>query len=382
MRQVKFGKPMIDDAEKNAVSEVLGGDILVHGPKAKQFESDFSSFVGGGHSVSVSSCTAGLHLSYFHYGLGPGDEVIVPAQSHVATVHAVELVGATPVFVDAELETGNIDIDSIENAITPKTKALSLVHYLGMPVNMHRIMDIAEKHNLIVVEDCALGVGSYYDGKHVGLFGDMGCYSFYPVKHFTTAEGGMILTKHEDAALQLTRKKAFGVDRTDSERKVPGVYDVNMLGFNYRLNEIQAAIGIEQLKKVQGFLDKREVNYNRLNAGLSEIEEIDLFRSSHGKFKSSHYCLSVILNDDLAPKRFEIVKELNSNGVGTSVYYPKAIPEFTYYKEKYGYREGQFANASRISNQSIALPVAPHLDVEDMDYIVDELKKAINKIQK
>lgn len=231
-RTVKFGKPIIGQEEMDAVMEVLSGDILVHGPKAHEFEEHFAAFTGANHAISVSSCTAALHLSYFVLGIGKGDEVIVPAQSHVATAHAVELTGAKPVFVDAEPSTGNIDIDRIEANITPATKAISLVHFLGMPVDMDRIMKIATSRNLRVVEDCALAIGTYFKGKHAGLFGDTGCFSFYPVKHFTTAEGGMILTKTPEHAHKFGRQKAFGVDRTVSERKVPGVYDVDMLGFN------------------------------------------------------------------------------------------------------------------------------------------------------
>lgn len=380
MREVKFGKPIIGQEEKDAVMKVLEGDILVHGPKAKEFEKAFSDFTLAPHAVSTSSCTASLHLSYFHYGIGTGDEVIAPAQSHVATVHAIELAGATPVFVDAEPITGNINIDDIENKITSKTKAITVVHYLGMPVDMSRIMVIADKHNLIVIEDCALAVGSYYKGKHAGLWGDIGCYSFYPVKHFTTAEGGMSITKHAQVAEKLTRQKAFGVDRTDSERKVPGVYEVNMLGYNYRMNEIQAAIGVEQIKRVPGFLTTREENYNHLTKGLQEINEISLLKSTHGDFKSSYYCHSIILDETIAEKRFEVVNFLKEKGVGTSVYYPKAIPEFVYYKEKYGYKNNDYPEAAKLSNCSIALPVAPHLNTEDMDYVVETLKEAIQAI--
>lgn len=379
-REIKFGKPIIEDSEKKAVLDVLSGDILVHGPKAVEFEKSFSKFTNSPFSVSTSSCTASLHLSYFHFGIGKGDEVIVPAQSHVATVHTVELAGAKPVFVDAELQTGNIDIEQIELNITDKTKAISVVHYLGMPVAMDQICSIAEKYNLKVIEDCALAVGSYYKGIHAGLWGDTGSYSFYPVKHFTTAEGGMLITKHQEVAEKIKRKKAFGVERAHHERKVPGVYDVNMLGFNYRMNEVQAAIGVEQMKKVHGFLDVREKNYFALEKGLKELDEISLFQSTHGDFKSSYYCLSILLNDDIAAKRFELVKAINDLGVGTSVYYPKAIPEFTYYKEKYGYKDNQFVNAAKISNQTIALPVGPHLNKDDMAYIVQSLKNAITKL--
>lgn len=381
MREIHFGRPCIDDAEKNAVMDVLNGPILVHGPRAKDFEKDFAGYTGAPHAISCSSCTAAMHLLYFNWGFGEGDEVIVPAQTHTATAHAVELCGAKPVFVDAEKDTANIDISQIEAAITDKTRAIAIVHFLGMPVDMDGIMTIANKHNLKVVEDCALAIGTTYKGKHAGLFGDAGCFSFYPVKHITTAEGGMIICKDDDMAAKLERKKAFGVDRHMGERKIPGVYDVNMLGLNYRMNEIQAAIGIEQIKKIPGILKKRETNFNRLNKGLSEISELELLNSTGGDYVSSYYCLSIILKDNIAEKRFEIVEALKKRGVGTSVYYPKPVPHMTYYKEKYGYAEDTFPNAARISYKSIALPCAPHLNEDDMDYIVTSVKESINEVK-
>ncbi len=377
MKEIPFGRPMIGEEERSAVAEVLQGNILVHGPKSKEFESSFGEYTKAPHSVSVSSCTAGLHLAYFSKGIKEGDEVIVPAQTHTATAHAVEYVGAKPVFVDAESTTGNIDIDKIEAAITPKTKAISVVHYLGMPVDMERVCAIAEKHNLLVVEDCALSVGGTFKGIHTGLWGDIGCFSFYPVKHMTTAEGGMCITKHEDLAEQITKRRAFGLDRVVGTRKMPGIYDVTMLGFNYRMNEIEAAIGVEQVKKLDSILSARKENYEALAEELSTIDGIELFKSTHGDFQSSYYCLSVVLDDSIAGRRPEIVNYLKGIGVGTSVYYPKAVPQMTYYKEKYGYKEGAFPIAERISNQSIALPVGPHLSTDDMRVVASELKKAI-----
>ena len=164
--------------------------------------------------MSVSSCIAGMHLIYFSIGLGIGDEVIVPAQTHIATAHAVELTGAKPVFVDAENETGNIDHTKIEAAINENTKAVAVVHYLGVPVNMEAIKKITQKYNLFLLEDCALAPGAYYKNVHVGLYGDAGVFSFYPVKHITTAEGGIIILKDKKLASKLRLKKAFGVDRT------------------------------------------------------------------------------------------------------------------------------------------------------------------------
>lgn len=381
MRNILFGRPIIGDEEKDAVMEVLSNPILVHGPKAKEFENAFAAYTASRYAVSVSSCTAALHLSYFNLGLKSGDEVIVPAQTHNATAHAVEYCGAKPVFVDAEIQTGNIDIEQIEDAITDRTKAISVVHFLGMPVDMDKINKVAKKNNLFVLEDCALAIGTYFKGIHAGLHGDAGCFSFYPVKHMTTAEGGMLITKHADLAEQIGYKKAFGVNRTHGQRKVPGVYDVNMLGFNYRMNEIQASIGIEQLKRVDGFLEKRAQNYKALENGVKEIEELTLFQSTNKDFQSSYYCLSAMLKEPFLGKRFEIVSHLKANGVGTSVYYPKAVPHLTYYKEKYSYSDDSFPVASWISESSIALPVGPHLNIEDMNYIIASIKKAIKEVK-
>jgi perosamine synthetase len=378
-RNIPFGKPMIGDAERAAVTEVLLGTQLVHGPRAKQFEADFAAYVGGGHATSVGSCTAGLHLAYFYLGTGPGDQVIVPAQTHVATAHAVEFTGATPVFVDVDPNTGNIAIDQIEAAITPRTRAISVVHYLGLPVDMDRINAIAKRHKLFVVEDCALAIGSKFKGVHAGLLGDIGCFSFYPVKHITTGEGGMVTARSEAVIRRIERQKAFGVDRTVAERKVPGVYDVTMLGYNYRMNEMAAALGIEQMKRVSGFLARRAENAAVLRAGLKDIAEITLLDGGGGDFGHSQYCIAAVLDDRTARRRQEIIAAINAAGVGTSVYYPVAVPHMTYYKAKYGAREGAFPHASRISNQSIALSVGPHLDGDDMRYTVDAVKNAIGK---
>jgi len=382
MRQIPFGKPMIGNGEKEAVLDVLNGPILVHGPRSVQFEKEFALWTGAPFAVSVASCTAAMHLFYFYAGIGPGDEVIVPAQTHAATAHAVELCGAKPVFIDAEKSTGNIDIDQIESNISEKTKAISVVHYLGMPVQMDRVVEIARRRSLLVLEDCALAIGTRYKGIHAGCWGDAGCFSFYPVKHITTAEGGMLITGNKDIAEKIARQKAFGVDRTVQERSLPGMYDVTMLGFNYRMSELQAALGIEQMKRINGFLERRKENYQELTKGLRDIDEITLLASSNGEYQSGYYCHSVILDENLLAAKNEIVNSLKERGVGTSVYYPKPVPHFTYYKEKYGFSEGAFPIASWISRNSIALPVGPHLDPEDMKYIVKTIKQSISEVKK
>ena len=378
---IPFGMPIIGEEEKLAVMKVLEGSILVHGPLATKFEDDFCKYTGSPYSVSVSSCTAGMHLVYFALGYGPNDEVIIPAQTHVATAHAVELTGARAVFVDAELTTGNIDIDAIEAAITPKTRAIAVVHYLGVPVDMPRILDIAKKHNLFVVEDCALAPGAKIDNIHVGLYGDVGVFSFYPVKHFTTAEGGMIILKDKNFAQRLRLLKAFGVDKTHSERKEPGVYDTVALGFNYRMSEIHAAIGIEQIKKLPIFLEKRRQNFELLEKNLEEVRGLRLLPQPYNdKKQSCHYCAGVILDENLMSRRGEIITKLGQKGIGTSVYYPQPVPRMTYYKEKYGYEHAKYPNATRISDGIIALTVAPHITPEQIVFMTNELKTIMKDI--
>ena len=282
LHDIPFGRPWIDDTDRQAVMDVLNRHVLTHGPKCKEFEASFSRFIGGGYAVSTSSCMASLHLSAIHFALKPGDEVIVPSQTHVATVHAVELMEATPVFVDCELETGNIDISQIELKISSKTKAIFLVHFAGIPVEMDKICQLAEKHHLKVVEDCALSVGSYYNGKHVGLWGDTGCFSFYPVKHMTTAEGGMLISQDEKIANEIAHFRAFSVDRTFNERKIPGVYDVTGVGLNYRMSELHAALGCTQIQKLDRNLAIRDNNFRVLKERLSKIEKISSILDSKG----------------------------------------------------------------------------------------------------
>jgi perosamine synthetase len=379
-RKIPFGRPWITDAEKNAVMQVLSGDVLTHGPQAHAFEKEFATFIGGGHCLTTSSGMAALHLAYWQLGIGAGDEVIVAAQTHVATAHAVEFVGAKPVFADFDRATGNMDPAKIEALITPRTRAIGLVHYAGIPCDMDAIMAIAERHKLKVIEDCALALGTRWRGKHAGLFGDAAIVSFYPVKHITTGDGGMFITRHADLAAKVAKARAFGVDRTFAERAVPGVYDVPTLGINYRLSDINSAIGRKQLERLGIMLDKRRHNFQRLKAALSKLENVRILDVQEKHAENSHYCLTVVLEGDASARRDALVAKLNAAGVGTSVYYPHPIPRLKYYREKYGYNPSQFPNAARISDCAIALPVGPHVGDEDMDYIARHFAQALKEI--
>jgi perosamine synthetase len=378
-REIPFGRPMIGEAERRAVAEVLAGTTLTHGPRVREFEQAFAAFTGASGAVATASCTASMHLVYLYLGIGPGDEVIVPTQTHTATAHCVELVGARCVFVDSEPRTGNIDLDRIEPLINERTKALAVVHYLGLPVDMDRVTEIARRHKLFVVEDCALALGTRYKGTHAGLLGDVGCFSFYPVKHITTGEGGMLISKHPEVSDAVSRLRAFGIDRNVVEdRKIPGMYDVQGIGLNYRLNEIGAALGIEQMKRLPDFLRRRRENHDALAAGLRQVQGIELLQSSHGHFESSYYCMVMLLPPGLMGRRPEVMEALKARGVGSSVYYPKPVPRMTYYRRKYGFAENAYPVASAISDRAVALPVGPHVDREDVDYMVSAVKDVLS----
>jgi len=348
--------------------------VLTHGPECKGFEDDFVTMMGGGYAASTSSCMASLHLAWMDLGIGPGDEVIVPAMTHAATVHAVALCGATPVFVDCEAGSGNMTADAIKAAITDKTKGIGIVHYIGIPCDMPAIMKVADAAGLPVVEDCAIAVGSRIDGTHVGLFGHVGCYSFYPVKHITTCEGGMIVSNNKETVDRIAKFRAFSVDRTYSERKVPGIYDVADVGMNYRMSEMQGALGRTQLKKLPEILKRRKANFEVLKAGLEEIGNIRVIDDPDPRYTNTHYCLIAVLEGDLAARRDDIILALQAMGVGTSVYYPHPVSRLTAYKKRYGYNPGVFSNAEMISDTSIALPVGPHLDGNDMHDIATAMR--------
>ena len=380
IRSIPFGRPWITDDDRRAVQDVLEGPILAHGPHSKAFESEFAAFLGGeAHAVSVSSGMAALHLSYLLLGIGPGDEVVVPALTHVATVHAVELVGAKPVFADCDPRTGNVTVKTIAPLITSRTKAIGVVHFVGIPCAMPDIMAFAESKGLKVVEDCALAVGTRYGGVHVGLFGDTGIFSFYPVKHITTGEGGMAVSRYKDLAAKIASFRAFGVDRSHSEREIPGYYDVPTLGLNYRMGEIPAALGRSQLTRIREILAKRRRNFDMLKAGLLSISGLRVLDAVEQEAENSYYCLSVILEGVRGTARNAIVKELGERGIGTSIYYPRPVPFMSYYREKYASDPRAYPNASLISDQSIALPVGVHLNEDDIGYMVEVIQDVVKK---
>jgi dTDP-4-amino-4,6-dideoxygalactose transaminase len=370
----------IEKLEKKYVNDCLNTSWIGQGAYVKNLEIEFSKYVGCKYGISTTSGTTALHLACRTLGIRNGDEVLISSSTNMASAFAVIYCGAIPIPVDINSDTWQMDVSKIESKISKKTKAIVVVHYLGIPVDMNKINKIAKKHNLFVVEDCALALGSTINNKHVGLFGDVGVFSFYPVKHMTTAEGGIIISKNKNLIKQLKLKKAFGVNKTFSERKIPGSYDCVALGFNYRMSELNAAIGIEQVKKVPSFLKKRKQNFDRLSFLLKNLKNVRVIDSSKKILKNSHYCLAILLDKKISKFRMQIVKKINSLGIGTSIYYPQPVPRMKYYKDKYGYNKKRFKNAEMFSDSTICFPVGPHLNQNHMTFIAKNIINVIKNV--
>ena len=380
--KIPFGLPLIGKEEKNIVKKVLSQPILAHGKQTKEFELNFKKFTNANYALSTSSCTAGMHLFYMAIGVKKGDEVILPTQTHVATAHAIEAVGAKPIFVDSDLSTGNIDVSILKKAITKKTKVITVVHFVGIPANMIEICKIAKKYGLYVLEDCALSLGAKINNTHTGLWGDAGVFSFYPVKHMTTGEGGMIISKNSKLKKKIVSLKSLGINKNFLDRKTPGLYDCKSFGLNLRMSEINSAIGKVQVKKIPRILKLRKINFYYLKSKLNHLNKvIQVVQNQNKHFVSSNYCLIIILKEKkLYSNRQKIIKSLNKAGIGTSIYYPHPVSHMTFYKNKYNINKKLFTKAQEISNNSISLPVGPHLNKKKLDYIYNKLKIIIFQI--
>jgi perosamine synthetase len=375
MKVIPFGKPMIGIAERDAMAEVLCGTVLTHGPQCAEFEKRFSEFVGVKHAITTSNCTTAIHLGLVACGVGVGDEVIVPALTHVATAHAVEHCGAKPVFVDIEFATGCINPELIEDSVTEKTKAIIVVHFIGLPCDMNSINVIAKKHGLFVIEDSATALGARYGEVCTGALGKFGCFSFYPTKHITSLEGGMLTTNDDDVAEKVKSQRAFGYDKALGERTLPGLYDIKSLGWNYRMSEGHAAVGRVQLSRCVNFLKLRQKNAELLSSGINGIRGLLTTPLVKGPAKSSWYCVNLIVTEKCNVSRDEFVKLLNSEGVGTSIHYPVALPFSKYYSEKYPVSSLEFRQAKRLAMQTVSLPCGPHVSTEEIEFMIEKIEK-------
>ncbi len=370
INKINFSHNSISNKDISAVSKVLKSGWLTHGKYTNLFEREFSKFVNSKFAVTVSSCTAGLHLSCLALNLKKGDEVILPAMSHTATSHAIEYTGAKPVFVDVEKISGNINVNLVEKKITKKTKALIVVHMAGFACDMNKIQKICKKYKLQLIEDCAHGLGTFFSRRHVGNFGLSGCFSFYPTKHITTGEGGMVISNNLKFINRIKQLKAFGIDTDIKNRKMPGKYDVIKLGFNYRMTDFQAALGYHQLKRF-----KKNLLIRKKNAKLYQKYLI----SKKIQFKKYDEECSYFVYQIFVKKRNELVKLLKKNNIGVSIHYAKPIPFYRFYRNKYNYRKENLENSIFYSNKSLSLPAHHQINEKKIIKICKLILKFLNE---
>ena len=366
--KINIAQPQIGKEEIKAVTEVLKSGVIAQGPKVAELEEKFAKFIGVKYAIATSSGTTALHVALLAHGIGPGDEVITSPFTFIASANSILYAGARPVFVDIEEETFNIDPEQIEQAITKKTKAIMPIHLYGSSCDMTQIMAIAKKHKLIVVEDACQSHGAEWKKKKVGSFGS-GTFSLYPTKNMTTGEGGMVTTNDKDVYEKACLIKAHG-------SKVRYYHDI--LGYNFRMTDIGAAIGIEQLKKLPKFNKARQKNAAYLSKNLSGILGlITPYIDKNVTHVFHQYSIRVTSEFDLS--RDEVNKKLNEAGIGTAVFYPLPIDEQKVY-QKLGYKSNT-PIAKKISDEVLSLPVHPGLKESDLKYIVKILKSLKLKTQ-
>ncbi len=362
---IPIAKPFIGDEEIKEVEAVLKSGYIAQGLKVAEFEGRFAEYIGTGHAVATSSGTTALHVALLCAGIGKGDEVITTPFSFAATANSILYVDAKPVFVDINPKTYNINPEKIEEAITDKTKAILPVHLYGQPADMDPICKIAKDHDLKVIEDAAQAHGAVYKGHKVGSIGDMACFSFYPTKNITTSEGGMITTDEDAFDKDARALRAHG----ESER-----YEHVILGYNFRMTDIAAAIGVVQLRRLEEFNEKRIENAEYLTEHINTIEGIEPPYVAENVRHVFHQYTIRVKNG----KRDELREFLNDEGIGTGIHYPKPIYKQKLY-EDLGYT-ADCPEAEKAAAEVLSIPVNPALSAEDLGKIVSVLEDASDKL--
>jgi dTDP-4-amino-4,6-dideoxygalactose transaminase len=388
--KIPISRTIFSQKDFEAIHFPLRSGWVVQGKYVKDFEDKWSAFTGSKHSIAVSNCTTALTLSLTVLGIGQGDEVILPSFTWIATANAVETLGAKPVLCDIDLNTFNIDASQIEKHITTKTKAIIPVHLFGLPAAMDEIIYLAEKHNLYIVEDAACGFGAQYKGKHVGTFGDLGCFSFHPRKAITTGEGGMITTQDDTLASKLRSLRNHGAAELSGNPAANHLADYPYAGYNFRLTDIQASIGSSQMDSAEETARIRNEIALKYDNFLKYIPWLCPQKSPQGCTNGyqSYVCLfkkngSNILSNNLEQNslaRNNFMSYLNENGIQTRPG-THAVHFQTYYKNKYSFSPEDFLNSFIAEQCSVALPIYPSLSDEEFNYVTEKItdysKKAI-----
>ena len=361
-----------DEQEETAVIETLRSKWISTGPKTAELESKFNKLLSCNYSLGMANCTVALHMGLLLLSIGEGDEVITPSLTFVATVNAIKYVGAVPVFCDIKgLDDLTIDPDMVESLITDKTKAIVVMHYAGFPCDMGRIMAIAEKYNLRVLEDACHGPLSEYHGKKLGTIGDIGCFSFFSNKNISTGEGGMLVTNDNTLYERAKLLRSHGMTSLSYERAKghSTSYDVVELGYNYRIDDIHSTIALAQISKLPDDLAKRMEIRQRYIERLSCIDKIEI-PFLHNQEYVSNYIFPIVLRDSNVDLRDKVRHQLQAAGIQTSVHYP-AAHRFSIYKQ-YGAR---LKWTEYVTDNEITLPMYAKLTNEQIDYISDALRK-------
>lgn len=370
---IPYGHQWIDETDIQAVVDVLRSKWLTTGPIVPKFEKAFAAYVGAKYAVAVSSGTAALHTAMFALGINPGDEVIVPPITFVATANAVAFQGGTPVFADVEADTLLIDPQRVEDKITSRTKAIIAVDYAGQPCDYDTLRSLASKHGLALVDDGCHALGARYKDRNVGTLADLTVFSFHPVKHITTGEGGMITTDDSNLAERMRRFRNHGIDADHASRAEQGTwyYEMTELGYNYRITDFQCALGLSQLEKLPSFVQRR-----REIAGLYDRE----FASVKG-LTPLYTCPDVMNSYHLYVIRVKeldrIFAQLRKKGIGVNVhYFPVHLQP--YYRKHFGTGEGLCPVAEEAYRHILSLPMFPQLTDEQTNYVISSIEEAIN----
>jgi dTDP-4-amino-4,6-dideoxygalactose transaminase len=376
---LRLFEPDIGSEECQAVLQVLESGMLSMGAMVETFEDAFARFLNVRHAIAVSSATAALHLAHHVMGTETEDEVIVPSLTFVATANSVVYTGATPIFADIIGERDlNIDPDDVAHRITSRTRGIVVVHYAGYPVDMDRIMHLADQHGLYVVEDASHAPGSDYHGKPLGTIGHVGCFSFYTNKNMTTAEGGMVVTNDDNLAQRMRRMRSHGMTTVtwDRIRGHAYSYDVTDLGFNYRIDEMRAALGIVQLNRLPASNNRRRILMENYLTGLSQNGMVVVPFGLGVEDVSCHIC-PVLLTDGIM--RESVMADLRNRGVQTSIHYPP-VHLFSLYRERYGCRSGMLPITEDVTQRELTLPLYPSMCEADVEHVLDALEKSLTTV--
>ena len=373
-----YATQWIGEEEKKEILSVLDSGWLTTGPKVKQFEEDFARYVGAKYAIALNSGTAALHCCVGALDIGPGDEVITTPFTFLATANVIVYLGATPVLVDIDPITCNLDPLEIRRKITPRTKAIIPVHYGGQPCNMDEISKIAKEFNLAIIEDAAHALSAEYKRKRIGTLSDMTIFSFHPVKNITTAEGGMITTNDERLAKLCIMHRTHGITKEAMERYGKNAdwgYDMQRLGHRYNMTEFQAALGVAQLKKLERFQKRREEIVAQYNAAFADLPLI-LPQVSHDVKNAWHLYYIRLRPELLRVDRNNIIKALKAENLGVNVHYIP-IHLHSYYQKNYGFKKGDFPLSEEVYDNIITLPLFPKMSEKDVQDVIDAVRKVV-----